>query len=166
MSARPRARACTRFVDGPSSTYARDTFSVSRSSSKLFSALATADFQTFPTARAARDGAKRSSASASFTGRPRIIRTTNCTFLGESLRYLASALASIQGLPSRSRRRRRCRRRRRGGGRHAGRPLRCSRGGRGRAGGTVPLKDTGRWELAEFVAHHLFRYVDGHVLRA
>src|SRR5437867_4591019 len=95
MSARPRARGCTRFVDGPSSAYARETFSVSRSSSRLFSALATADFKTFSTARAARDDVNRSIASASFTGRPRIIRTTSWTFFGESLRYFASALASI-----------------------------------------------------------------------
>src|SRR3989442_3173346 len=68
MSARPRARGCTRFVDGPSSAYARETFSVSRSSSRLFSALATADFKTFSTARAARDDVNRCIASASFTG--------------------------------------------------------------------------------------------------
>src|SRR5207249_5145014 len=59
MSARPRARGCTRFVDGPSSAYARETFSVSRSSSRLFSALATADFKTFSTARAARRSEER-----------------------------------------------------------------------------------------------------------
>src|SRR5438876_953412 len=95
MSARPRARGCTRFVDGPSSAYARETFSVSRSSSRLFSALATADFKTFSTARAARDDVNRRIASASFTGRPRIIRTTSWTFFAESRRYFASALASI-----------------------------------------------------------------------
>src|SRR5437879_7901069 len=116
-SARPRARACIRLWLGPLSTYAWETRSVSRASSRLFSALSAADFTTFATAREARLGENRRTARASSMPFPLMSAITGRTFRGAMRTYRATAFTSIAAPPSR---------RRRGG--------RRGRGGRGSGG--------------------------------
>src|SRR3989304_2755455 len=94
-SRRPRARGASRRVDGPASTYARATIRSSRARSRLFSALATADFSAFSSTRAALCGMKRSRAWASATGLPRICSATRRTLVGEMRMYLAIAFVSM-----------------------------------------------------------------------
>src|SRR3954453_7781463 len=86
----------TRFMRGPSLTYASDTYSASTStSSDLCCALAIADCSTFSTVGAMPLLVVRRVVSACPAFCPRIRSTTRRAFCGEIRIYLASALVDI-----------------------------------------------------------------------
>src|ERR1019366_585647 len=88
----------TRFMRGPSWTYASETNSLSTSRSSLrFCALAMADCSTFSTVGAIRLLTVRSVVMAAPACLPRIISTTRSAFCGETRMYLASALIWVLG---------------------------------------------------------------------
>src|SRR4029079_910291 len=137
-------------------------------------ALPTADITRSRTSLAMRLRENSRSASAVSTFLPRIICASRLSFCGETLRFRATALASLS-LKSRSRfalpivvrsqlarlcRRRRCRCRRcRGRSRGRLRPDRFFVA-------AVPVEGPGRRELAELVADHVLGHVHRHVLVA
>src|SRR5947209_5523204 len=84
-----------RFIVGPWSTNASDTFSRSRSAPRLFSAFAAAEATTLLTCFAARFGTNFRTASASSTYLPRTRSTTRRTFRGAIRTYRAIARASM-----------------------------------------------------------------------
>ena len=89
----------TRFWRGPSFTYASDTTSRSTStSSKRSFALAIAESKTLRTVGAMRLFVERSVVRAWSALWPRIRSTTSRAFCGDTLIYLASALASMFAL--------------------------------------------------------------------
>src|SRR5215813_4470666 len=130
-NARPIARGCTRFIDGPPSAIA----SITRRSSRLrtwwlCSAFATAERSTFSTRRAAARGVYSSVASASPTDLPRIWSRTRRAFRAETRTKRARALVIM--------------------------PLRLARRRRGGLLGlTVRLERAREGELAEPVADHV-----------
>src|ERR1017187_9242123 len=88
----------TRFMRGPSWTYASEMNSLSTSRSSLrFCALAMADCSTFSTVGAMRLLTVRSVVMAAPACLPRIISTTRRAFCGETRMYLASALIWVLG---------------------------------------------------------------------
>src|SRR5713101_3403131 len=125
----------TRFMRGPSFTYASVTNSLSTSTSlERFSALAIADRRTFSTEGAMRLLVVRKILIASPALWPRIRSTTSRAFWGDVRMYRASALASMAD------------------------PL-CSRCGLGRLFGRclggVSFKDARGRKLAQLVSHHV-----------
>src|SRR5215471_5297418 len=139
---RPWARGRNRLSVGPSSTQARRTHSMPRSPRPpRASALAIALASTLPTGSLADCGANASTACASSAGSPRIRSTTRRAFRGVTRTYRALALASIVRSLS---------------GLSPATPVvfdMAAEGPRGR-------------ELAELVAHHRLRDVNGDVLAA
>src|ERR1039457_2802264 len=88
----------TRFMRGPSWTYASEMNSLSTSRSSLrFCALAMADCSTFSTVGAIRLLTVRNVVMAAPACLPRIISTTRRAFCGETRMYLASALIWVLG---------------------------------------------------------------------
>src|SRR6267142_5349984 len=140
--ARPIARGCTRFSDGPPSAMACTTRRSSRLRTWwLCSAFATAERSTFSMRRAAARGVYSRVARASPTDLPRIWSRTRRAFRAETRTNRARALV-ITGL----------RLPRRGGG--------------GLLGLAVRLERARERELAEPVADHVLGHVDGNELLA
>src|SRR5687767_10488501 len=140
--ARPIARGCTRFMEGPPSATACTTRRSSRLRIwKLCSALATAERSTFSMSRAAARGVNSRVARASPTGRLRIWSRTSRALRADTRTKRARATASM-GL----------------------------RLPRGRGGGllrrAVRLEGARERELAEVMAHHVLGDVDGDELAA
>src|SRR5829696_3898019 len=105
-NARPMARGCTRFSDGPPSAMAWCTRRLSRSRTWwLCSALATAERSTFSMRRAAARGVYESVASASPTERPRIWSRTSRALRADRRTKRAVATVFMLGLARRRRRR-------------------------------------------------------------
>src|SRR5437879_2062359 len=140
--ARPIARGCTRFIEGPPSAMACTTRRSSRFRTWwLCSAFATAERSTFSMRRAAARGVYSRVARASPTDLPRIWSRTSRAFRAETRTNRARATVFIRlGLP------------RRGGG--------------GLLGLAVRLERARERELAEPVADHVLGHVDGNELLA
>src|SRR5215217_7725979 len=112
--------------------------------SALLVALAMAERRHFSTPSAARLFVNCRIASASPTRLPRIMSTTSRAFCADPRKYFALAIASIS-------------------------EPQCLPGGLGRLlrlGARVPLEGARRGELAELVADHVLRHVDGDVALA
>src|SRR5262245_29173640 len=142
---RPIERARARFSDGPSSTVARLTHSRSTSTrASACWAFASAERRSFSRSLATSLRVPLRIASASPTCWPRIWFTTRRVFCAEVFRNRTFAFTTVSSLPGASARRR-----------------------RGRSGGllaglaAVPAERPGRGELAEAVAHHVLRDIDG-----
>src|SRR5687768_8467817 len=135
--ARPIARGCTRFMEGPPSATACTTRRSSRLRIwKLCSALATAERSTFSMSRAAARGVNSRVARASPTGRLRIWSRTSRALRADTRTKRARATASMG--------------------------LRLPRGRRrGLLRGAVRLERAREGELAETMADHVLRDVDG-----
>src|SRR2546421_10879488 len=140
--ARPIARGCTRFSEGPPSAMACTTRRSSRLRTWwLCSAFATAERSTFSMRRAAARGVYSRVARASPTDLPRIWSRTSRAFRAETRTNRARATVFIRlGLP------------RRGGG--------------GLLGLAVRLERARERELAEPVADHVLGHVHGNELLA
>src|SRR5699024_4261182 len=93
--AEPFARGRNRLRVGPSLAKASLTTNEARSKSKLFSAFATADFNTFSTSEAAPRGVNFKIANASATLLPRMASNTRRTLRAETRTILAVALADV-----------------------------------------------------------------------
>ena len=93
--AEPFARGRKRFIVGPSLTKASETTRFSTSKSKLFSALATADINTFSMIPAALFGVNFKIAIASATLFPLIKSMTRRGLRGETRNVLAVAYADV-----------------------------------------------------------------------
>src|SRR5665647_1942801 len=131
---RPMARNCHRLRVGPSSTRASLTYRSSAESALLFSALATAEFKTLATTRAALRLAKNSVLRSSVTDLPRMRSTTSRALRGATRMYFACALTAMP-LPS-------------------GRAVALD----------VTAERAGERELAQLVTDHRLADEDGHVL--
>src|SRR5205823_7317369 len=134
--ARPIARGCTRFSEGPPSAMACTTRRSSRLRTWwLCSAFATAERSTFSIRRAAARGVNSSVARASPTDLPRIWSRTSRALRADTRTKRALACVIIASrLP----------------GRRGGRLL----------GGAVGLERTRERELAELVPDHVLGHVD------
>src|SRR4051794_37090062 len=167
---RPRARGWPHLRVGPSSAYARATYSSSIGSCRFASALATAESSTFSTSPAASFSHSCSTRSASSAERPRMSDSTCRTLYGDTRRCFTPArtvgvvnvslLMRLRPPALQHARRRRVR-----SGPHlrsAPGPLAATRSLLAR----VEAERTGGRELTELVADHRLGHVDGDVLAA
>src|SRR5262245_33336756 len=156
--ARPCARGSQRFMMTPRPTDASLTY---RSATSTFlsmsTALATAERRSFSAKRAPRLGTKVRIRCAASTSLPEIISRTCAAFFGVMRTNLALATASIEDSPSLALRLGRWRA-------GAGRRSRSTRRRRLFDARAVTAEDARRHELAQLVAHHVLRNVDGQEL--